>query len=101
MDTIEQHTDEMVHEFLNKQPVTKCEYKHERVAVLEDVRVQVKITCDDEWLEKPVSVVTNNDQIGITPFGTVHVAKLITNDEQGQSVVLLGYFDEDDLREVD
>jgi hypothetical protein len=101
MDTIEQQADEMVSEFLNKQPATKCEYKHERVAVIEDGRVQVKITCDNEWLEKPVSVITNNDQIGITPFGKGHVAKLITNDEQGQSVVLFGYFDEYDLRAVD
>jgi hypothetical protein len=101
MDTIEQQTNEMVSELLNSQPATKCEYKHQQVAVLEDGRVQVKITCDNEWLEKPITVITNNDQIGITPFDNGHISKLNAHDEKGDLVVLYGFFPEYLLRETD
>lgn len=101
MDIMEQQADELVEKVLASLPATFCEYKHERVAVLEDGRVQVKITCDSEWLTKPLSVITNNDQIGITPFQNGHVSKLNAHDDQGELVVLYGFFPEDGLRDSD
>ena len=78
-----------------------CEFKHERVGVLEDGRVKVKITCDNEWLEQPVSVITNDDRIGITPFGKGHVAKVIAHKKNGDLVELYGYFPEEGVRDRD
>tara|TARA_R110002060_G_scaffold78300_3_gene91232 strand:+ start:5407 stop:5787 length:381 start_codon:yes stop_codon:yes gene_type:complete len=101
MDTMEQQADELVEKVLASQPATFCEYKHERVAVLEDGRVQVKITCQSEWLEKPLSVITNNDQIGITPFQNGHVSKLNAHDDEGKLVELFGFFAEEGLRDSD
>ena len=86
---------------MNAEPSTKLPFKHERVGVLDDGRVQVKITCENEWLEKTVCVITNNGRIGITPFGKGHIAKLNAYDEQDESVVIYGYFSEDDLRDAD
>lgn len=94
MDIFEQQADKMVEEMLNQKPLTEHSFKHELISVLDDGRVQVKITCDNEWLKKPVYVITNNEQIGITPFHKGHVVRLTTHDEQGNLSVLFGYFDE-------
>jgi len=86
---------------LNYQPSTECVFKYQKIEVLDNGRFQIKITCDNEWLQKAISVITNNNQIGITPFGAGHIAKLNAHDEQGGLVVLYGYFSEEDLRELD
>lgn len=74
--------------------ITKCEYKQEFVKVLEDGRVQAKITCENEWLGEAVSVITNDDRIGITPLPMGHVAKVVAQKENGDNVTLYGFFPE-------
>jgi len=81
--------------------MTELQFKHESVGFLEDGRVQVKITCENEWLDKPISVITNNDQIGITPFDKGHIAKLNAYDEQNKLIIIYGYFSEEYLRDRD
>jgi hypothetical protein len=81
--------------------MTELQFKHESVGFLEDGRVQVKITCENEWLDKPISVITNNDQIGITPFDKGHIARLKAYDEQDELIVIYGYFAEKYLRDRD
>jgi hypothetical protein len=73
---------------------TECEYTQKFIKVLDDGRVQAKITCDNEWLEEPVSVITNDDRIGVTPFHKGHVAKLVAQKDNGDEVILYGYFPE-------
>lgn len=81
--------------------MTELQFKHESVGFLEDGRVQVKITCENEWLDKSISVITNNDQIGITPFDKGHIARLKAYDEQDELIVIYGYFTEEYLRDRD
>jgi hypothetical protein len=71
------------------------------VAVFEDGRVQVKITCENEWLEKSVSVITNHDQIVITPFDNCYISKLNAHDESGELVILHGFIPEHLLCDAD
>ena len=78
-----------------------CKFKHERMGVLDDGRVQVRLTCHNEWLEEDLSVVTNTDQIGVTPFGKGHIAKVIAQKENGEEVTLYGYFPEENTRAYD
>lgn len=91
---------EQAMKFFNKQIKSKY-FKHKYINTCEDGRVKVKITCYNNWLDKEISVITNNDQIGITPFGAGHIAKLNAHDEQNELIVLFGYFCEDDLRDSD
>lgn len=77
------------------------DFKHKYISSCKDGRFKVKITCQNEWLDKEISVITNNDQIGITPFGCGHIARLNAYDEQGESLIIYGYFNEDNLRDAD
>jgi hypothetical protein len=91
---------EQARKYFNK-PIEPKEFTHKYIGTCEDGRVKVKITCHNEWLDEEVSVITNNDQIGISPFGTGHIAKLNVHGEEHGLVVLYGYFSEDNLREAD
>lgn len=73
---------------------TECKYTPKFIKTLNDGRVQAKITCDNEWLEESVSVITNDDRIGVTPFHKGHVAKLVAQKDNGDEVILYGYFPE-------
>lgn len=101
MKTLWELDDEMVQNILTAPRATECEFKHKWVGILDDGRVQVRITCYNEILEESVSVITNDDRIGFMPFGHAHIAKLIAHDEQGDSVEIYGYFSEEGLRVED
>jgi len=87
-------------ESFNKQ-ISSRKFKHEYVGTCDDGRVKIKITCYNQWLEKEISVITNNDQIGISPFNVAHISKLNAHNEQNELIVLFGYFCEHDLRDSD
>jgi hypothetical protein len=91
---------EQARKYFNK-PIEPKAFKHKYIGTCEDGRVKVKITCHNERLDEEVSVITNNDQIEITPFGTGHIAKLEAHNSQNQLVVIYGYFSEDNLRDAD
>lgn len=79
---------------ISGEKLTECKYTQKFIKILNDGRVQAKITCVNEWLEDSVSVITNDDRIGITPFHNGHVAKLVAQKDNGDEVILYGYFPE-------
>lgn len=77
--------------------IAGIDFKHERVGTLLDGRVQVKITCENEWLEEHVSVITNDEKIGYTPFFKGHLTRITAQKASGEEVSLYGYFSEEQM----
>lgn len=97
METLQQQIDRLAEESVNKEPATKLEFSQEFVSLCDDGRMKVKVTCHNEWLEQPVSVVLNDDRIGILPFEGGHLSKINAQTEVGESVLLFGFFPEVNL----
>ncbi len=91
---------EQTTESFNNQ-ISSRKFKYKYAGTCDDGRVKTKITCYNQWLEKEISVITNNDQIGISPFNVAHISKLNAHNEQNELIVLFGYFCEHDLRDSD
>jgi hypothetical protein len=93
--------DRSVEESINRKPATTCKFKNKLINVGGDGRYQVAITCENEWLEKEVTVITNAGNIGITPFPGGHVSFLKAHDQNGNKLIIRGFFEGEGLREGD
>lgn len=75
--------------------------KYEIIGETHDELFIVKFTCENEWLEKKLTVETNSNCIGITPFLDGHMAQIQAYDTSGQLSKLYGYFPEPHIRTKD
>jgi hypothetical protein len=85
--------------YFNK-PIEPKEFKHKYIGTCEDGRVKVKITCHNEWLDEEVSIIINDDQLGITPFPGGHISRLEVKSIDEETYTLYGFF-AGNLREHD
>jgi hypothetical protein len=85
---------EQAKEFFNK-PIESKAFKHKYIGTCDDGRVKVKITCHNEWLEEEVSIIINDDQLGISPFPGGYISKLEVTSFHGNPYSLFGFFASD------
>jgi hypothetical protein len=70
-------------------------YKFEDLSIKTDPLNKIKLTCFNEILAQELSVITNDDNINISPFGKLgHLAKIIARTKNGKKIELIGHFTE-------
>jgi hypothetical protein len=89
---IEEGSDIIIQDLLNQNQETRLPFESKRVGVHEDGRVKTQITCTNELLEDNVSVVLNDNNIGLIPFKNGHLARIEAQKSTGESIVLFGFF---------
>ncbi len=91
MSDIEKTIDEQLNNYLNELADVE-DFKHESIGTCEDGRSKVRITCRNEYLDHDVSVVLNDDSIGIAPYFEGHIAKMNVQGVKEENIILYGYF---------
>jgi len=91
MSEIENAIDEKLNKYLSELAEVE-KFKHENICTCEDGRSKVQITCRNEYLDHDVSVVLNDDSIGIFPYFDGHIAKINVLGVKEENITLYGYF---------
>lgn len=91
MSEIDNAIDERLNKDLNELAELE-KFKHENIGTCADGRSKVQITCRNEYLDHDVSVVLNDDSIGIFPYFEGHIAKMNVQGIKEVNITLYGYF---------